>query len=81
MCGPNEEGGELAADDNQGVSADTIKVGTVADPGFSGRLGLNQELFDFSQRHGIRSVTEGLVRIGMNFHEEPVNAGRHRRPA
>jgi ABC-type branched-subunit amino acid transport system substrate-binding protein len=46
VCGPRESGGELAADDNQGVSADTIKVGTVADPGFSGRLGLNQELFD-----------------------------------
>ncbi len=46
VCGPEENGGELADDDNQGVSADTIKLGTVADPGFSGRLGLNQELFD-----------------------------------
>lgn len=46
VCGPNEKGGKLAADDNQGVSADTIKLGTIADPGFAGRLGLNQELFD-----------------------------------
>lgn len=46
VCGAKEKGGEVAADDNQGVSADTIKLGTIADPGFAGRLGLNQELFD-----------------------------------
>ena len=46
VCGPNESGGAVASDDAQGVSEDTIKVGTVADPGFSGRPGLNQELFD-----------------------------------
>ena len=37
-------GGDPA--ETQGVSADTIQVGTVADPGFSGAPGLNQEIFD-----------------------------------
>jgi ABC-type branched-subunit amino acid transport system substrate-binding protein len=47
VCGPNEGGGEVpAGDDSLGVSADEIVVGTVADPGFTGRPGLNQELFD-----------------------------------
>lgn len=46
VCGPNEGGGAVPADDAQGVSEDTIKIGTVADPGFAGRPGLNQELFD-----------------------------------
>ena len=32
--------------ETQGVSDDAIKVGTVADPGFSGAPGLNQEIFD-----------------------------------
>ena len=30
----------------QGISDDSIAVGTVADPGFTGRPGLNQEIFD-----------------------------------
>ncbi len=49
VCGPNEGGGEVpdATDgDTQGISADSIVVGTVSDPGFTGRLGLNQEIFD-----------------------------------
>jgi len=46
VCGPKEGGGKVPASDAQGVSADSIKLGTVADPGFSGRPGLNQELFD-----------------------------------
>ena len=47
VCGPNESGGEVAAgDDSLGITADSITVGTVADPGFSGRPGLNQEIFD-----------------------------------
>lgn len=36
-------------DDAQGVEADRILVGTVSDPGFSGRPGLNQELVDAGQ--------------------------------
>ncbi len=47
VCGPNEGGGTVpSGDDSQGVSEDTIVLGTVADPGFSARPGLNQELFD-----------------------------------
>lgn len=32
--------------ETQGISADAIAVGTIADPGFSARPGLNQEIFD-----------------------------------
>ncbi len=48
VCGPNAGGGAVADDpaETQGVTADTITVGTVSDPGFEGRPGLNQELFD-----------------------------------
>ncbi|HEX5097274.1 MAG TPA: ABC transporter substrate-binding protein [Acidimicrobiia bacterium] len=35
-----------AATGDVGVTADSIQVSTFSDPGFSGRLGLNQELFD-----------------------------------
>jgi hypothetical protein len=47
VCGPKEDGGEVpSGDDSQGVTADSITLGTVADPGFSARPGLNQEIFD-----------------------------------
>lgn len=49
VCGPNEGGGAVPEGDpseTQGVTADSIELGTVADPGFSGRQGLNQEIFD-----------------------------------
>lgn len=46
VCGPKEGGGKVPASDAQGVHADSIDLGTVADPGFAGRAGLNQELFD-----------------------------------
>lgn len=49
VCGPNEGGGEipdLGQDEVQGLSADTIKLTTIADPGFQGSPGLNQEIFD-----------------------------------
>ena len=49
VCGPNEGGGELSTagpEETQGITADTITVGTVSDPGFEGRPGLNQEIFD-----------------------------------
>jgi ABC-type branched-subunit amino acid transport system substrate-binding protein len=49
VCGPNEGGGEVTNTDpaeTQGISADEIVVGTVSDPGFEGRPGLNQEIFD-----------------------------------
>jgi ABC-type branched-subunit amino acid transport system substrate-binding protein len=47
VCGPKEKGGEVpSGDDSQGVEADSITLGTVADPGFAARPGLNQEIFD-----------------------------------
>lgn len=49
VCGPNEGGGsipDLGDDEVQGLSADAIKLSTIADPGFQGSPGLNQEIFD-----------------------------------
>ena len=46
VCGPAE--GDNADDTAQGVTSDEIQVGTISDPGFVGRQGLNQELFDAS---------------------------------
>ena len=48
VCGPNEGGGAVADDpaETQGVTADSITLGTVSDPGFEGRPGLNIELHD-----------------------------------
>ena len=48
VCGPNEGGGAVTADpaETQGITEDSITVGTVADPGFEGLPGLNQEIFD-----------------------------------
>jgi ABC-type branched-subunit amino acid transport system substrate-binding protein len=49
VCGPNEGGGEipdLGQDEVQGLSSETIKLTTIADPGFQGSPGLNQEIFD-----------------------------------
>lgn len=45
VCGPGDASGATA----QGVTDDDIQVGTVSDPGFTGRPGLNQELFDASE--------------------------------
>ncbi len=52
VCGPNEGGGAVpaaGAEEIQGVTEDTITLGTVADPGFEGRPGLNQEIFDTAE--------------------------------
>lgn len=49
VCGPNEGGGEVpdaGPDELQGITETSIEVGTVSDPGYAGRLGLNQEIFD-----------------------------------
>jgi len=49
VCGPAEgEVGPTGDDpaESLGVTDDAIRVGTVADPGFQGRPGLNQEIFD-----------------------------------
>ena len=45
VCGPGDAKGATA----QGVTDDTIDVGTISDPGFVGRPGLNQEMFDASE--------------------------------
>ena len=52
VCGEAEGGGAVPEADPseiQGITADAIEVGTVADPGFTGRLGLNQEIFDAAE--------------------------------
>lgn len=50
VCGPREGGGTIPDVDDptdvQGLSESKIVLGTVSDPGFVGRAGLNQELFD-----------------------------------
>ena len=48
VCGPADEGAGDNGDTAQGVTADSIQIGTISDPGFVGRQGLNQELFDAS---------------------------------
>jgi ABC-type branched-subunit amino acid transport system substrate-binding protein len=48
VCGPAPSGEKNGTPDTQGVTADAIKVGAISDPGFVGRPGLNQELFDAS---------------------------------
>ena len=45
VCGPGDAKGATA----QGVTDSEIQVGTISDPGFVGRPGLNQELFDASE--------------------------------
>jgi ABC-type branched-subunit amino acid transport system substrate-binding protein len=45
ICGPKPSGATLTATD-KGVTATSIQVSTFSDPGFSGRPGLDQELFD-----------------------------------
>lgn len=49
VCGPNEGGGTIpdaGPEETQGLSDDSIRIGTVSDPGFEGRPGLNIELHD-----------------------------------
>jgi ABC-type branched-subunit amino acid transport system substrate-binding protein len=45
VCQGGNGGGATA----QGVTADSIRIGTVSDPGYAGRPGLNQELFDTAE--------------------------------
>jgi hypothetical protein len=48
-CGEGEPGAAPTGGeegDTQGITDDSIAVGTIADPGFSGAPGLNQEIFD-----------------------------------
>ena len=45
VCGPGDASGSTA----QGVTDDSIKIGTIADPGYPGAAGLNQEIFDATE--------------------------------
>lgn len=45
VCQEGDASGATA----QGVTDDSIRVGTISDPGFVGRPGLNQELFDVAE--------------------------------
>ena len=49
VCSPAPAGEANAAGTDPGVTADSLQVSTFSDPGFSGRLGLNQELFDTAE--------------------------------
>ena len=48
VCGPAPAGETLEATDT-GVTADSIQVSAISDPGFAGRPGLNQEIFDAAE--------------------------------
>ena len=59
VCGPNEGGGavpDAGPEEIQGITADAITLGTVSDPGFEGRPGLNIELH--VRGHGLRRVVQ-----------------------
>jgi ABC-type branched-subunit amino acid transport system substrate-binding protein len=49
ICQPGDGDAAPADGADPGVTADSIQIGTFSDPGFSGRLGLNQELFDTAE--------------------------------
>lgn len=46
VCGPAPAGTTLSATGSQGVTADSVTVGTFSDPNNAARPGVNQELFD-----------------------------------
>ena len=48
VCGPAPAGATSSGETAVGLTADTIRLGTVSDVGYSGAPGLNQELFDAS---------------------------------
>ena len=49
LCQGAPDGETLKAGTDPGVTADSIQVSTFSDPGFTGRLGLNQEMFDTAE--------------------------------
>lgn len=49
ICQPAPEGETLSAGTDPGVTADSIQISTFSDPGYQGRLGLNQEMFDTAE--------------------------------
>ncbi len=81
VCGPNEGGGAVADDpaETQGVTADSITLGTVSDPGFEGRPGLNIELH--RRRPGLRRVVQRRGRHQRQDHrDQPPRRRDHRVP-
>jgi ABC-type branched-subunit amino acid transport system substrate-binding protein len=65
LCQPAQDGQQPAASGDPGLSSDSIQVSTFSDPGFSGRLGLNQELFDVAEAFTAWCNAHG----GINGHE------------
>ena len=51
LCQGAPDGETLKAGTDPGVTADSIQVSTFSDPGFTGRLGLNQEMFDTAEEY------------------------------
>jgi ABC-type branched-subunit amino acid transport system substrate-binding protein len=49
LCKPAPKGQKAPSTSDPGVTADSIQVSTFSDPGFQGRLGLNQEMFDTAE--------------------------------
>jgi len=49
VCGPAPAGSAAAPEGTIGLTADTIRLGTISDVGYAGAPGLNQELFDASE--------------------------------
>lgn len=77
VCGPNEGGGEVTDDpaETQGVTADSITVGTVSDPGFEGRPGLNIELHDAATAFAAWCNEAGGIngkQIDVNLHDAAI---------
>ena len=78
VCGPNEGGGavpDAGPDEVQGVTEDTITLGTVADPGFEGRPGLNQEIFDTAEAFVAWCNAAGGIngkQLELNLHDAAV---------
>ena len=78
VCGPNEGGGEVTNTDpaeTQGVTADSITLGTVSDPGFEGRPGLNQELHDAATAFAAWCNAAGGINgktIEVNLHDAAI---------
>jgi ABC-type branched-subunit amino acid transport system substrate-binding protein len=49
LCQEAPEGQTNTAGTDPGVTADSIQINTFSDPGYSGRQGLNQEMFDTAE--------------------------------
>jgi ABC-type branched-subunit amino acid transport system substrate-binding protein len=79
VCGPRTEGGtvpDAPPEETQGVSEDAIRIGTVADPGFEGRPGLNIELHDTAEAFAAWCNEAGGIngkRIELTLYDAAIN--------